>query len=561
MLALPTSLAASVIAGLLGLSLLGSADPLSESSSAADPKMATIEVTVWRSVSDPALLYLSTRPDGGSWVTQDRALDMSRLSASGRFRQSRAVRLEVPLAEPSRARTDITFLFADGISSSARSEIRREMANIVMAFAGRFGAQASAFTVSVGDSDPGRARPGFMAVRASLWDAPHEYFHVIQYQLANDRPWGPHWLVEGSATYAEEAYDGDLDFRRAIAPAGASYVASIRETESANQVRLNYHLGFLAVDWIVGQAGERSLLQYYRLLPSHDGWEEAFAAAFGLTIDEFYERFEMYRTGVAPPLPHLVDNAIEPVAIFVGNVPDHIRSAIQAEVSKVHAFLIERFGAEATEYSAYIGADWESVAVHARRLSLNLWWDHRIRRHSLPLPWDASCSRGATGWVIHAADCGQPLDYRVFINSHMRVLLEGKEQWDLPPLWMEAGGGAYIALAYSASTASRLDDELSRHRGVVERSTVPLAQLAVTDGWEAAADDERWALSIVAVDWLLRRAGEAALFDYLRLLPEGTLGQPSLVVTAASAFEQAFGLAIDEFYEQFDVYRSTLTAE
>ena len=421
MLALPTSLAASVIAGLLGLSLLGNADPLLESSSAADPKMATIEVTVWRSVSNPSLLYLSTRPDRGSWVTQDRALDMSRLStssrfhqsspvrvevplangvtatievtvwrsvsnpsllylstrpdggrwvtqdraldlsrlsASGRFRQSRAVRLEVPLAEPSRARTDITFLFADGISSSDRSEIRREMANIVTAFAGRFGAQASGFTVSVGDRDPGRARPGFMATTASFWDAAHEYFHVIQYELAGGRSRGPHWLVEGSATYAEEAYEGDLDFRRAIAPAGASYVASIRETESANQVRLNYHLGFLAVDWLVGQAGERSLLQYYRLLPSHDGWEGAFAAAFGLTIDEFYERFEMYRTGVAPPLPHLADDAIKPVAVFVGNVPDHVRSEIQAEVRKVHAFLIERFGAEATEYSAYIGADW-----------------------------------------------------------------------------------------------------------------------------------------------------------------------------------------------------------
>ena len=143
----------------------------------------------------------------------------------------------------------------------------------------------------------------------------------------------------------------------------------------------------------------------------------------------------------------------------------------------------------------------------------------------------------------------------------MRVLLEGKEQRDLPPLWMEAGGGAYIALAYAATTGPKLHVELSRQRAVVERSNVSLAQLATTDGWEAAADDERLALSIVAVDWLLRRAGEAALFDYLRLLPEGTLGLPSLIVTSASAFEQAFGLAVDEFYEQFDVYRSTLTAE
>ncbi len=428
-------------------------------------------------------------------------------------------------------------------------------------FAERFGAQATAFTVSVGDRDPGRARPGFMATTASFWDAAHEYFHVLQYELADGRSRGPHWLVEGSATYAEETYDGDLDFRRAIAPAGASFVASIRETESADQVRLNYHLGFLAADWLVGHAGELSLLEFYRLLPAHDGWEDAFAAAFGLTIDEFYKRFEEHRTRIAPPLPHVTDDAVTPVAVFVGNVPDHVRSEIQAEMSSVSAFLAERFGAEATEYSVYVGADWDSVAAHSRRLSLNLWWDDRIRRHSLPLPWASGCSRGATGWVIHVTGCGYSPGPSVYINSHLRVLLEGKDQRDLPPLWMEAGGGAYVALAYTATTGPGLSAELSRHRSVVEQSTVPLAQLAATDGWEEAGDDERLALSVVAVDWLLRRAGDAALFNYLRLLPEGTLGLPSEVATAASAFEQAFGLTIDEFYDQFDVYRSTLTAE
>lgn len=453
------------------------------------------------------------------------------------------------------------WLFAEGISLERQSEIRQELAEIRDFFADRFGAQASALTVSVGDRDPGRARPGFMATTASFWDAAHEYFHVLQYELAGVRPWGPHWLVEGSATYAEEAYDGDLEFRRAIAPAGASFVSSIRETESANSVRLHYHLGFLAADWLVGHAGEHSLLQYYRLLPDHDGWEDAFAAAFGLTIEEFYEQFEVHRRVVAPPLPHLTDDAVQPVAAFLGDVPDRVRSEIQAEMNSVSSFLAERFGAEATEYSVYVGADWNSVAAHNRRLSQNLWWDDRIRRHSLPLPWGSGCSTGATGWVVHVTGCGHSPAPSVYINSHLRVLLQEKEQLDLPPLWLEAGAGAYIALAYTATTGPGLSAELSRHRSVVEQSTVPLAQLATTDGWEEAGDDERLALSIVAMDWLLRRAGEAALFDYLRLLPEGTLGLPSEVATAASAFEQAFGLTMDEFYDQFDVYRSTLTAE
>ena len=523
----------------------------------ANGQEAAVEVMVRRSLSKPSLLYLSTRPEGGTWVMQDRALNMSRLSASGHYHQSGAVRLAVPLAES----PDIEWLFADGISSQRRSAIQQEMAEIRDFVADRFGAHASGFTVSVGSDNPGWAVPGFMATTASFWDAAHEYFHVVQSELTGGWFKGPSWLVEGSATYAEEAYDGDLDFRRAVAPSPASHVASIWEPESADPVRLNYHLGFLAADWLVGHAGERSLLDFYRLLPSHDGWEDAFAAAFSLTTEGFYERFDEHRATVAPPLPHVTDDAVTPVAVFVGNVPDHVRSEVQAEMKAVHAFLLERFGAEGTEYSVYVGADWESVAAHHRRLSQNLWWDDRRRSHSLPLPWASGCSSGATGWVIHVIDCGQSPDHSVYIHSYLRVLLEEKEQLDLPPLWMEAGAGAYVALAYAATKGAMLDNALVRHKAAVERSTVPLAELATPDGWAVAKADERVALSIVAVDWLLARVGELTLFDYFRLLPQGTLGLPSQPGVAASAFEEAFGLSLDDFYRQFSVHRSSLTAE
>ena len=52
---------------------------------------ATVEVKVWRRVSNPSLLYLSTRPEGGGWRTEDTALDTSALSSSGRFHQSNAI--------------------------------------------------------------------------------------------------------------------------------------------------------------------------------------------------------------------------------------------------------------------------------------------------------------------------------------------------------------------------------------------------------------------------------------------------------------------------------------
>ena len=155
------------------------------------------------------------------------------------------------------------FVFTDGISPEQRSEIREGMANVMAFFAERYGAYAPELTVSVSDTQPGCwARPGFLKLVESFLVCPvHEYFHVLQFALAEGRPWGPEWLTEGSATYFEEAYEeGGLEFRRWIAPASASHIASIRNPGAAHPSRLNYHLGFLAADWLVDHAGEPSLL-------------------------------------------------------------------------------------------------------------------------------------------------------------------------------------------------------------------------------------------------------------------------------------------------------------
>ena len=65
--------------------------------------------------------------------------------------------------------------------------------------------------------------------------------------------------------------------------------------------------------------------------------------------------------------------------------------------------------------------------------------------------------------------------------------------------------------------------------------------------------DDAWAqraLSFLAVEWLANHAGGPAVFDYYRRLPEAT--------SPDEAFEQAFDLTFEEFYEQFEAYRGTL---
>ncbi len=53
-----------------------------------------VDVRVWQSVTDESLLYVSTKPAGGSWTTHNTALDMSEISASGRFRQSNFITVD-----------------------------------------------------------------------------------------------------------------------------------------------------------------------------------------------------------------------------------------------------------------------------------------------------------------------------------------------------------------------------------------------------------------------------------------------------------------------------------
>ncbi|MXY35312.1 MAG: hypothetical protein F4052_06850 [Dehalococcoidia bacterium] len=61
---------------------------------------ATVEVTAWQRVSTGDL-YLSTRAEGGSWVTHPQPLDMSSRSASGRFWRGSPVSLTVDIHLPS----------------------------------------------------------------------------------------------------------------------------------------------------------------------------------------------------------------------------------------------------------------------------------------------------------------------------------------------------------------------------------------------------------------------------------------------------------------------------
>ena len=134
----------------------------------------------------------------------------------------------------------------------------------------------------------------------------HEYFHSIQQYLSGDTYRGsPTWIVEGSAVYT--------DFQRRYSRGIASYEEAYHfiwsslgieldsETAATMRASIANSIGYLAMEWLADEAGEAAIVDYFGALKSAEDWETAFERAFGLSVSEFYSRFEAYRLEVAPP--------------------------------------------------------------------------------------------------------------------------------------------------------------------------------------------------------------------------------------------------------------------
>lgn len=93
---------------LCALALTASASLAQAQGPGSETATVVVEVTVWRSVANPDNLYVSTRPEGGRWRTNNTPLDMSGLNRTRRFHQSDAVRVEVPLGSGQTAMIDVT---------------------------------------------------------------------------------------------------------------------------------------------------------------------------------------------------------------------------------------------------------------------------------------------------------------------------------------------------------------------------------------------------------------------------------------------------------------------
>ena len=136
----------------------------------------------------------------------------------------------------------------------------------------------------------------------------HEYFHTLQFNEYRRRysafplqDAAPAWLIEGSAEYIAQIYRDDRGITERSGPR-ANYVrGALRSAETLRDAEVytasggHDTLGVLASELLDHRFGQRSLLEYFSQRALHATSGEAFEAAFGLTLDEFYDEFAAWR--------------------------------------------------------------------------------------------------------------------------------------------------------------------------------------------------------------------------------------------------------------------------
>ncbi len=143
----------------------------------------------------------------------------------------------------------------------------------------------------------------------------HEYTHHIQRELANaklrSRPLGgmrrylgPNWMVEGGAEYFTSQFQSPNRGREEMLAYLKSEVAStnkrLGELRPHRSVSTSddYALALFATYVLAKRFGDESLLVYWREVGKGYPWEQAFEAAFGMTLESFESRFQDLRGNV-----------------------------------------------------------------------------------------------------------------------------------------------------------------------------------------------------------------------------------------------------------------------
>ena len=152
-------------------------------------------------------------------------------------------------------------------------------------------------------------------------------------------PEGPQWLREGSRKYltyqalrarlVPESCDPTRSSYARISESEDTPLSEAETSEDFWALENSSAHGFLAVELLAEQADPEAVIAYFAALQPGANWQETFHAAFGITIEEFYQLFEERRAAgfPRPRCPTL------PPLVTIPGAPEYIKWEIGSEVS------------------------------------------------------------------------------------------------------------------------------------------------------------------------------------------------------------------------------------
>ena len=397
-------------------------------------------------------------------------------------------------------------------------------------------------------------------------------------------PGGPAWLLEGSRkflTYQALRPSGPESCdptRGRYAHISESVDTPLSETETSEDFwaleNPSAH-GFLAVELLAEQAGPEAVISYYASLRPGTIWQEAFQAAFGMTVEESYQLFEERRSAGFPrprceTLPPLVTipGSPEYVKWYIGpDVPPEYVGEILEGTRLMHEYAASRVPLEpGYEIQIFLYGDLDTAASITSML--NGWPIQKAREY-----WENGFAmtgphRGANGSSIMTNTFSERYaqtkpKYRMKVAAHELLhayqtalggLRHSSSDDQVPtagPRWLREGIAEFFAYkALDAGGVLSYETErnsTSNHQGFVAQAEGvdrPLSEMEKKDGLHRVP----YPFLLLAAELLASRSGEDALIRFF------SLGQPG--TTWQEGFETAFGMPVKEFYELFEEHRA-----
>ena len=499
------------------------------------------------------------------------------------------------------------FVFEEPLHPETEAALRAEIARVLAFFYEDYGLEPVDLLVTIVRelSTGASAWVGEITVGRQTYDTPqpdfpiaHEYFHVLQFHWAETLTNFfelPNWLIEGTATYVADVYDGERleitgDELRALwwrlaRGRGADSLPLDHwlfdhGTQGDYRAIAGYYVGALATDWLVRRAAAWSTrgrfnpldppelvarpdhdahFEFFRLLPEAASWEDAFEAAFGITPDDFYEAFAEYRTALgAQYLPHLADDRDEPLLLFLGELPSGAKALARDQFKRSQEFFQDRLGSGPADYTVFVAADHRSAEATYGTVFSARAFGISFARDQCATAWAgmalliilANCEGESLADSLGEHHFDAVLD-QVARTVWLKEGLPGSTPWG--PYWLQRATRGYAASAYRDAAGIETLDEARRVRSQIAGGTAePLSHFTTFPEPGSFPDEAAEALSFLAGDWLAQEAGAPAIFEYYRLLESTGSWQQS--------FESAFGITVDDFYREFAEYRAAIGA-